>query len=72
MTGDDAPGGPSPQHPDSDSGFCDAKAVGDYFALSVEVVEQWTIDGWLVEVVPGLYDLTDCIGRVHRAAKGNR
>jgi hypothetical protein len=29
-------------------------------------------DELLTEIIPGLLDLNDCIGRVHRAAKGDR
>ena len=72
MNGDDIPDGPRPQHPDAESGFVNTKAVADYFALSIEVIEQWTLDGHLVEALSGLYDLNDCIGRVRRAAKGSR
>lgn len=51
------------------AGLADASEVAKHFGLAVETVLLWTERGGLRVVFPGLYDLEDCAGRLHRAAK---
>jgi hypothetical protein len=56
-------------HPDSESGFVDAKAVAKHFGVRAETIMLWARRGLIPQFADELFDLDQVAGRIRRASR---